>query len=142
MPACTTDAVKTRVAAALHVAAADLPSQWDDLIAQSTADAYADLLTILVLKGYAGDIALSADQFAVWQERLAAYFTLGRGSALASYDMKSVEWLDPRKMLQEASAVLVNGVPTAPSAGESDVGGIAYGRVDAVDDALRHFRGF
>jgi hypothetical protein len=135
MPYCQPQAVLQRVADALHVAVADLPAQWQSLAAQSTKDAAADLVTILALKGYSGAVAVSADQFAVWQERLAAYFCLGRGSALASFDLKAVEWLDPRKMLTEAGVILVDGVPTAPAVGESDIGGVGFGRVTATTDA-------
>ena len=131
MPQCHHQAVLQRVADSLHVAVGDLPVQWTSITAQATKDAAADLTTILALKGYSGAQIHSADQFAVWQERLAAYFSLARGSALASYDLKAVEWLDPRKMLQEASAILINGEPVAP--GGEVIGGLAHGTLSAIE---------
>lgn len=65
---------------------------------------------------------------------------LARGSALANFDLKAVEWLDPRKMLQEAGAVLIDGEPVAP--GGDVIGGIGHGTLDAVADARCRFGRF
>jgi len=137
MPAATTAAVKARVASLLHVPEADLPAEWDQIVGDALADALADLLSLLALKGYAGSVSLGSDHFATWQERLATYFALG--CPLASYDLKAVEWLDPRKMLTEGAALLVGGEPVAPGSPASDVGGIGSGAVDAVQAARDRF---
>ncbi len=142
MPATTVAAVKEQVASSLQIPVASLPAAWDPLITQSVARAYTDLLTILILKSYSAAVAVSADQFADWQTDLAAYYALGRGSSLASFDMKTVEWLDPREKLEAASAIVVDGVAKAPEVGESDVGGISSGQMDAVVAAQRWCDGF
>ncbi len=142
MPATTAAAVKADVAAQLQVTAATLPAAWDTIVATSVEDAYNELITLLIMKGYSATVALSASQFEVWQRRLATYFALGRGASYASFDVKTVEWLDPREKLEAASAIVVDGVATAPEVGESDVGGISSGQMDAVVAAQRWCDGF
>ncbi|AMV24591.1 hypothetical protein VT84_09360 [Gemmata sp. SH-PL17] len=130
-------AVLQRVADSLHVPVAQLANEWLSLSAQSLRDATADLTSIIATMGYSGAQIASADQMPIWTERLAAYFTLGRGAALASYDLKAVEWLDPRKMIKDMTALLIGGEPVAP--GPSEVGGIGYGMVSAVCEAERRY---
>ncbi len=137
MPATTVAAVKADVAAQLQVTVATLPAPWDTIVATSVEDAYNELITLLIMKGYSATVALSASQFEVWQRRLATYFALGRGASYASFDVKTVEWLDPREKLEAASAIVVDGVATAPEVGESSVGGVSFGQLSVVSDLLR-----
>jgi hypothetical protein len=129
MPQATHQAVLERVANSLRLPVSSLADEVSSMAAQSTKDAAADLITLLAEKGYGKATIEAADQFAVWQERLAAYYTLGRTAVFTGFDVKTVEWLDPRPLVTAATTLVVDGTPTAPQPGESEVGGIAAGRL-------------
>lgn len=129
---CNWQAVKRRVAASLHVADTALAAQWDDVCSEATKDAAAEIKRVFVLKSYTPDMIAASDDARVWNEMLGAFFALTRGSTLASYDMKAVEYLDCRKEFKEAAALVINGVAVAPPT-SGDVGGIGYGRIAAAD---------
>lgn len=138
-PFCEPTAVERRCAQMLHKEPADLPAEWTHLAAQATADAHGDLIQILVGKGYAyAQIALWDDGPA-YCERLAAYFAMVRGAALAAYDLKAVEALDPRKMLSDAAYITVGGEPVSPA---GLFAGVQYGSIDLDDLQCRADRFF
>lgn len=131
LPFVNWELIHLRVAESLHIAASDLPAQWQGICSSAAKDASAELQRIFVLKGYAVSRLADWDDRLYYAERLATWFALCRGTALASYDTKTREWLDPRKELTEAAALVIGGSATAPALGESDVGGIASGQVTA-----------
>lgn len=136
---CQWEAVRERVASGLHLTAATLAAEWDALCSQGTKDAASELRRIFILKGYAPSLLSQWDDRAVYNEMLGAFFAFVRGTALATYDLKSVEYLDIRKELKEAAALVIGGEAVAP--GNTDIGGINYGTIDAVDDAKCRYEG-
>lgn len=136
MALCRPDSVLQRVAAALHVAVANLAPEWTSLANEATRDAAADLTTLLAMKGYSQAQITQADQFSAWQERIAFVVTMQRGAALTNYSQESLKALDPREAIEKAGAILIGGVPTAAD-GTSAVGGVSNGRVSAADCELR-----
>lgn len=139
---CAWEAVRDQVAASLHVPAAQLPAQWDAICAHAARRAAAELRSIFVLKGYSPDQLAAWDDAYTYSHQLGTYFALTAGAALASYDTKTIEWMDVRKELREAAALIVGGAAVAPAAGATDVGGLGYGTVDAVTAAGDRFDGF
>lgn len=93
-----------------------------------------------MLKGYTTDQLAASEDIRVWTEMLGAFFAFVRLTALANVDLKSVEHLDCRKEMQDATALVIDGVAVAPATGASDIGGIQYGRVSIVDTEARKFR--
>ncbi len=77
-----------------------------------------------------------------WNERQGAYYAVKSRATFTSYDLKNIEqWnvlVDIENQLKTVGAILIGGVPTAPRANSSQVGGISHGRVLAADqDELR-----
>lgn len=126
------EAVKQRVMESLHVTTID--SQWDGLCSASAKDAAVEIRRIFIMKGYAASRLVTWDDYEWYATRLATWFAITRGVVLGGYDLKALEWLDPRKELTEASALIIDGVATAPAINESDVGGIATGTITGVSD--------
>ena len=135
MPQCSYEAVLQRVADALRQPVANLSPQWASLAAESTKDAAADLNTLIAGKGYADPEG--ADQYRAWHERLAFVTCMTRGAALSNYNLEALKGLDPRPLIEKAGLLFYGGRPTAPQPGESEVGGVAGGQVDAVGDIMR-----
>lgn len=133
MPYCQQAAVLQRVADSIRCTVATLPPEWLSLVAQATKDAAADIVTILANKNFSGQQIVSADQFAVWQERLAFVIALERGSVLTTYNQEQVKLLDPREMLEKLGVLLINGEPVAPTG--TVIGGLASGTLSAIDEA-------
>ena len=132
---CSWESVREQVASNLHVAAADLPAAWDNICAHAARRAAAELRSIFVLKGYTPDQLAAWDDGFTYSQQLGTYFALTAGAALASYDTKTVEWMDCRKDLRETGALIIGGAVVAPSA-NGEVGGVHSGSVDAVTGAL------
>ena len=132
-PYCSWEAVKLRCAAALHKAAADLPAQFDDIFSQATKDAAAEIKRIFVLKGYTPAQVASADDVRVWNEQLAAFYALERLAPSGGIDPKTVEYLDCRKEMKEAAALVIGDAAVGPAADATDVGGVAHGRLTAAE---------
>src|SRR5262245_1406238 len=123
----TSAEVKTALAGLLKVAEAELPALFDGIVDASNKAAQDDLNRILALKGYsAGQIALW-DQQLSWGRDLALWWCVVKGAGLGDYDDRFVKALDRRKELEQAVAILIGGVPTAPAAGGSEVGGVSFG---------------
>lgn len=131
---CAWEAVKERVSSGLHITAATLPAAWDSLCAQATKDAAAEIKRIFVLKGFTPGQVAASDDSKVYNEMLGAFFAFVRGSALASYDLKAVEYLDCRKTMAEAGALVIGDLAVSPTVGGSDVGGISSGVLTAIAD--------
>lgn len=126
------EAVKATVASALHLPAAEMDPTWDTGIARATQDAAAEIKRVLVLKGYTPAQIAASDDARAYNDRLGAFFALTRGAVLTTYDLKAVEWLDCRKELQEAAALVINDVAVGPPASGSEIGGVAFGTLGAV----------
>ena len=118
-------AVRLRVAGGLHTAVSNLPTRYDDIISEATRDAAADIKRIFVMKGYTVAQIAASDDIRVWNEMLGAFFSFVRLAGLTNYDLKAVEYLDCRKTMAEASAIIIDDVAIAPTG--SDVGGVMYG---------------
>lgn len=136
---CGWEAVKAQVGSCLQVSAASLPDAWDNVCSHSARRAAAELRGIFILKGYAADRMPSWDDCYTYSLQLATYFALTSGTALANYDVKNIEWMDIRKELREAGALIIDGVAVAPEPGESAVGGISSGQVAAVGLGMRRY---
>lgn len=132
---CAWEGVKERVSSGLHITAATLPAAWDSICAQATKDAAAEIKRIFVLKGFSAAQVASSDDSKVYNEMLGAFFAFVRGSALANYDLKAVEYLDCRKAMAEAGALVIDDVAVAPATG-GEIGGIQSGRNTQVDALL------
>lgn len=134
---CAWEAVRVQVANNLHVLPADLPAAWDNICSHSARRAAAELRSILILKGYTpAQVALWSDGY-TYSLQLATYFALTSGSALCNYDGKLIEWMDCRKEMREAQAIIIGEDAVAP-AGEV-LGGLASGDVAAVATAGDRF---
>jgi hypothetical protein len=128
----TWEAVKEAVAAGLHVTAAQLDARWDSICARAAKDAAAEIKRVFILKGYTAAQVAASDDARTYNEMLGAFFAFTRGSALATYDLKSVEHLDCRKVMAEAGALVIGDVAVAPASSGSDVGGVAAGQNEAA----------
>lgn len=135
------DAVRQRVAECLHIAPADLAPEFDGLCAAGARDATSELRRILITKSYTVAQVYAWDDREYYASRLAAYFALVRSSALATYDMKAVELLDPRKELTEAAAIIIGDVAVAPPSG-GEVGGVSAGTLDYYAEVKEEFGGW
>jgi hypothetical protein len=133
---CSWQAILDQVGASLHVQpASGLPTEWTPICSHAAHRAAAELRTIFTLKGYDPSLLSSWDDSYTYSHQLGTYFALTAGTALATYDTKQIEWMDIRKELREAAALIINGVATPP--GGTAIGGISSGRVTTADDALR-----
>lgn len=133
------ESTKLRVANSLHKPAAELSPEWDSLCSQATKDACVEIKRIFVLKGFTVAQLVASSDTRVWAERLAAFWAMVRGTALASYSLDSVKYLDCREELENAGAIIIGDVAVTP--GGTDIGGISHGRVTAADcDAERFGR--
>lgn len=135
---CAWEAIRDQVAATLHVAPASLPSEWNAICSHAARRAAAELRSIFILKGYTpAQLSQWSDGF-TYSQQLGTWFAITAGSSLCGYDTKNIEWMDCRKELREAAALIIGEEAVAPS-GSSDVGGISSGVIDAIaeqeDDA-------
>lgn len=138
---CAWDSVKEQVASNLHCLATQLPSEWDNICSHSARRAAAELRSILILKGYTpAQVAAWSDSY-TYSLQLATFFALCSGSALCDLSTKTIEWMDCRKEMREAQALIIGEQAVAPSLGE--IGGVSSGTLSAVDEvaadaACRH----
>jgi hypothetical protein len=139
---CSWEAARERVASQLHVPADQLAAEWATLCSRGVRDATAELKRVFIGKGYQVADLIASDDIRIWCERLAAFFALCNGVALANYDLKAVEHLDCRKEFAEAGVLIVGDTALAPQPGESEVGGIGHGTTDAVAEAEKRFGRF
>jgi hypothetical protein len=137
---CSWQAVREQVASNLHVTPDQLPAEWDNICSHSARRAAADLRSILILKGYTPDQVAGWDDAYTYSLQLATWMALGAGSALASYDAKLIEWMDCRKELREAAALIIGGAVVGPT--PTEVGGVGHGVADAVGEARARFDTF
>lgn len=113
----------------------DLDARWDEFVALGLIDSTADITGTLLGKGF--DIS----QVDAWDNRLTyardigLYFTLLKGSMLAEYDQTALDKLDRRKMLEDASSIMINGKIVSPA--DTDTGAGASGGV--IDDSCYRF---
>jgi hypothetical protein len=137
-PYITADDLKQRVADMLNKSVGDLGPRWDRIAAAAVAAGYADItggvngllakgFTIAQVDAWADRVSVSEDQSLYRAGLLAA--------GLGSYDTEAVKQFDHRTELAAVTALPdESGTAMYPAAGESDVGGIAYGRSDARAD--------
>lgn len=137
---CDWMACRLRVASGLHVDPDALPAHYDPVIAQACRDAAAEIKRTFVVKGYSPATLAASDDARVYNEQLGAFFALVRLASLANYDLKAVEYLDCRKQMQEAAALVVDGAAVA--GGDTDVGGVAHGTLAGLHHTEHHFRRF
>lgn len=129
---CDWESVKLRLAASLLVPAANLPTQYDDAIAQACRDAASEIKRIFIIKSYTPDQLAQSDDCRVWNEMLGCYFAAMRLCGQAGWDLKAFEALDCRKQMTETSALVIGDVAIAPADNASQVGGVASGMLTAV----------
>ncbi len=114
----------------------DLPPKWTRIVADANQMAVGDLTMLLIGKGYTQADIDAWDDRAACNRKLGVWYALTMGNPLGNYPDKFLENLDPRKMLAEAGAIRIAGVPKSPGVGESDVGGISYGTSTTRRDEL------
>lgn len=141
---CSWEAIKDQVAATLHVGGApNLPTEWDAICSHAARRAAAELRSLFILKGYSPDQLASWDDAFTYSQMLGTYFAITAGSSLSDYPTKGIDWMDVRKELREAAALIVGGSAVGPAAG-GEVGGVGSGTVSAVIDTAhaydRHHR--
>ncbi len=113
--------------------AAGLAPHWADTVADANRMAVADLTAALLAKGYTPADVDSWDDRVAYNRRLGLLFALTLGNPLGNYPDTFLATLDARKDLAAAGLIRVAGVARAPAVGASEVGGIAFGRVDGFD---------
>lgn len=133
---CNWQAVRKRVAAGLHTAESKLPAQYDDIFPEATKDACAEIKRIFVIKGYTPAQLAASDDVRTWAEMLGAFFSFVRIAGLTNFDLKAVEYLDCRKQMTEAAALVVGDAAIAPTPGGSAVGGISAGQMSGVEEVM------
>jgi hypothetical protein len=137
---CSYQVVVYRVSTSLgFLDSANLDPRWVPICAHAIKDASAELRRIFANKGYPVSEIGSWDDCPNYCERLGAYFAFVAGTSLGGYDLKSMEYLDCRKELIEGGNLIIGGVATAPSAFQSQVGGVSYGVLRAIREDARRF---
>lgn len=132
--------VQQRVAETLATSVSRLDARFAGICSQAAKDATSEIRRIFILKGYSvANIELWDDR-EYYTGRLATFFALGRAATFMALDLKAIEWLDPRKELTEAGALILDGAATAPASGESDLGGVGSGTIDAVTEVECDYR--
>ncbi len=125
-----TDAqLKEAVAAALGTTAADLAAdQWDPIIAGANFSAANDIVQALTLLGHSVTNIDAWDQAADFNRDLGTFWALARGAGLGAYNAPQLKALDRRDELRKMTALIIGGVPVAPTPNETTVGGITHGQ--------------
>lgn len=127
------------IADTLKVATADLPAAWTRQASAAVDLGYANLIGYIAGLGYsAAQLAGTVDQGAAWNLSQGIYELAGLAGGFADYKTEWFERFDlvARWEKGERKCVLTSGgVPIAPD-GTSDIGGIGYGRTDAVEQLL------
>lgn len=144
-PYLTADDLKQRVADLLNKPVGDLGPRWDRICAQAVAAGYADLVggkNGLLARGF---VMSQVDAWAS-RESVSSDQSLFRAGLLAGglggYDLEAIQQFDHRTELAEVEALEdAAGKAMYPAAGESDVGGIAYGQSDARKDLEEWYDG-
>lgn len=139
----TDAALKSAVASALGVASSsDLPALWDGIIAAANATATNNVYEALCSQGF------TVDQVSQWVMAPAyaldqgTFWALVRGAGLGAYSGPKMDHLDHREELRTKSVLILDGVATAVTPGESDVGGISFGISTGGVSASDQFEAF
>lgn len=139
----TDAALKAAVKAVLGVDDADsLPTLWDNIITNANRQATNNLYEGLCSQGFTvGQVAswAMAEQYALDQ---GTFWALVRGAGLGAYSGPKMDHLDHREELRTKTVLVLDGVATAVTPGESDVGGISFGTSTGGDAASAQFERF
>jgi hypothetical protein len=110
---------------------ADLDPLWSSLAADAVQEGYADLVGVLLPRGWTIAQLDAADQRTIWNKDQSIYRLLVAAGALADYPDTFVKPFDRRAELGTVSGILIGGVPQGPTVnpGGSDIGGISHGTV-------------
>ncbi len=128
----TDNDLKTKLAANLKVAdASQLPAGWTQIITDSNAAAYANIVGVLSARGYTGAQIASWDRGAEFNSDLGLFWCLVKGAGLHGNDATFIDKLDRRKELEDV-AIMNGGVLVTPDTG----GAVGYGQFDTTDDAF------
>jgi hypothetical protein len=137
------EAVLNRAAEMLGTQAANLPLQFPGLCSEGTRQGWIDVYGALSGKGYGQAHILAADQLKHWTLGRSAVLAIMACSALKNYDLEAVKFFDPLGEKREKVAfmnITIDGEPIAPGNNESQVGGVAHGRIAAVDEDIERGR--
>lgn len=137
---CSWESIRVRVAARLRVPASQLPADWDIICSDAARQAAAELRRLFIQKSYSVERLAEWDDLLTYSQQLGVYFAFVDGTALCDYDLKSVEHLDCRKEIAAAASLIIGGKAVAPQPGESEVGGVSSGTLDALGDVLHDAR--
>ena len=138
----TWEAVLNRVAEVLGTTSANLPGQFPGLCSEGTRQAWIDVYGALSGRGYSQSHILAADQLRHWVLARGVVLSVMACSALKDYDLNAIKFFDPIGENREKiafMAITINGEPIAPGNNESQVGGVAHGRIRAVEESERRF---
>ena len=120
--------------------AADLPARWADIVKDANQMAVADITNILTNKGYTQAQVDAFDDRASVNRKLGLWYALTLGNPLGNYPDKLLDKLDPREFLAASGTIRIAGVPTGPTVGATDVGGIGFGVSSARTALEAEFR--
>lgn len=128
-----TDAqVKTKLAANLKVAEADLPDAWDEIVPDANTAGQNEVTQAITNLGYTAAQAATWDRAAEFNRDMALFWCLVNGAGLHGHDPTFIDKLDRRAELKEITApILIGGEPVDP---DDDSGGVGYGEFDTTDD--------
>lgn len=125
-PWVTPAAVKTALAAILKKSEASLQGYWDTIINDAVGDAYADLTSILLAKGYTIGQLDSWDERERYNKDLALFWCLVKGGGLSTYNDVNINKLDSRAGLEKSATIMIGGNPVTPG-GVDEGGGLGFG---------------
>lgn len=129
-----TDAdLKQAVADTLSKSLTDLPEKWDRIVTRANKDAYNDIISILLGRGYSQSQIDAWDRGESIQTLQGLYWAFVHGAGLHNYDDRWVNKFDQRAYLKDPALLIDDGgVPS--SAGE----GVAMsGLLDTEDDRFK-----
>ena len=113
-----------------------LDPRWQGICVDATWQAWIQIYQSFVAKGYGMSNVLANDMNRQMTLNNAIVIALERGSTFSQYSEKQLEMISQLKRIDEIGAVTIGGVPVAPAPGESPVGGVSFGIVQAVRDSI------
>jgi hypothetical protein len=138
-PPVSWERIQNRVSDLLGVPVSGLDPRYAGICSEANRQAWISLYMILSDKGYSQSHLLQADQLIHWQQNIALVIAMGLAATFSSYNLESLKLLDPREEIRNAGSISIAGSPTAPGAGESQVGGVAFGMLKGVSEVERRW---
>lgn len=139
----TDNDVLTAVKSVLGVLPTDtISAEWPSIISAANNSATGDIYERLSMLGFLPSSIANWDQAPQYALDQATYWSLVRGAGLGSYSAPQLEHLDRRKELLTKTVLIVDGIPTAVTPGQSDVGGITHGVTAGSGAAAAQFNRF